>query len=169
MGGSQPITYHQNHSKPVIPLNTPFLWFWLYSPKPANTIFPQPYKYLSLKKIHLANIWFCAVFFFSVLGLQTSKTMWISNATGSFWLQFSYLEERKQSRRHLAVCNNKTENWQKAQCLDCETCLPEENSGAIQSIFCPKQMLKTQGNTTDQKKKLTTEKPEWVQSYLFRM
>lgn len=52
-------------------------------------------------------------------------------------------------------------NWQKAQCLDCETCLPEENSGAIQSIFCPKQMLKTQGNTTDQKKKkLTTEKPE---------
>lgn len=46
---------------------------------------------------------------FSALGLQTSKTMWISNATWSFWLEFSNLEERKQSRRHSTVCNNRTE------------------------------------------------------------
>lgn len=87
------------------PTQHPYLWFWLYSRKSANTPFPQPYTYLSLKTIHLANMWGV----FSALELQTSKTMWISNATRSFWLEFSNLEERKQSRRHSTVCNNKTE------------------------------------------------------------
>lgn len=104
---AMPITYHQSHSKPVIsyhltPLSCGFDCIHrsqpiLYFLSPTNT--------LAWKKF----TWQIYGVFFSVLGLQTSKTMWISNATGSFWLQFSYLEERKQSRRHLAVCNNKTE------------------------------------------------------------
>lgn len=60
VGGS-----HAHHLAPesqqachFVPLNTLFLWFWLCSPKSTHTAFPQPYKYLSLKTIHVENMFF---------------------------------------------------------------------------------------------------------------
>lgn len=67
----------------------------------------------------------------------------ISNATHSFWLEFPNLEEASYSRRHSAICDNKTEISKKLNVLIVRTAI----QGKIQELSKPHSSLAAWWNT----------------------
>lgn len=108
-------------------LHSLFTRFWVYSPKSANTTFPQPTDILALKQFALK-----ICLFLSPLGWQTGKKIWISNATHSSWAGIPNLKRQDRAGDIQPFVTTKQKSA-KSSMFDGKKCHPEENLEAIKT------------------------------------